>query len=116
MNSPGGRFYYALAEKYVDEVKGLINENKKVATIWHRNDGPLMLRLGLRALVKPDDPFPRKVNDITVRERLVHIANIIRRFDTPALAADIDVHLPVLFQMEGKSLNQILTFLESESW
>ena len=40
MNSPGGRFYYMLAEKYFDEVKRLINENKKVATIWHRNMDP----------------------------------------------------------------------------
>jgi subtilisin family serine protease len=115
MNSPGGRFYYALAEKYFDEVKRLINENKKVATIWHRNDGPLMLRLGLRALAKPDDPLPRKVNDITIRERLIRIANIIKRFATDALAAEIDLHLSVLFQMEGRSVNQILSFLESEN-
>lgn len=114
MSSPGGRFYYSLAEKYVDELRSLINENKKVATIWHRNDGPLMLRLGLRALAKPDSPLPRKVNDVSVRERLVRIAQIIRRFATASLAADLDVHLPVVFQMEGKSINQILSFLESQ--
>lgn len=116
MNSPGGRFYYALADKYVDEVRNLINENKKVATVWHRNDGPLMLRLGVRFFARPDDPLPRKVNDITVRERLVSIANIIRRFATPALVAELDLLLPVLLQMEGKSINQILTFLESDNW
>jgi subtilisin family serine protease len=114
MNSPGGRFYYALAEKYVDEVRNLINENKKVATVWHRNDGPLLLRLGWRFFFKPNDPLPRNVNDVTVRERLVSIANIIRRFASPALASDIDLHLPVLFQMDGKSINQILNYLESE--
>ena len=74
-----------------------------------------MLRLGLRALAKPDDPLPRKVNDITVRERLVRIANIIKRFATDALAAEIDLHLPVLFLMEGRSIDQILSYLESEN-
>ena len=117
MTSPGGRFYYALAEKYVDEIRSLIDENKKVATIWHRNEGPLMLRLGLRALAKPDDPLPRKVNDVSVRERLVRIVEIIRRFASDALIADMDLHLPVVFQMEGKSINQILSFLDSKnSW
>ena len=117
MTSPGGRFYYALAEKYIDEIRTLINENKKVATIWHRNEGPLILRLGLRALAKPDDPLPRKVNDVSVRERLVRIAQIIRRFASHSLIADMDLHLPVMFQMEGKSINQILSFLDSKnSW
>ena len=115
MSSPGGRFYYALAEKYIDEVRTLINENKKVATIWHRNEGPLLLRLGLRAIVKPDDPLPRKVNDVSVRERLGHIAQIIRRFASEALVADMDLHLPVVFQMEGKSIHQILAFLHSKN-
>lgn len=114
MNSPGGRFYYALAEKYLDEIRDLINGNKKVATIWRRNDGPLMLRLGLRAVLKPDDPLPRKINDLSVRDRLARIAGIIRRFATGSLAADIDLHLPFLFQMEGKSINQIMSILESK--
>ena len=115
MSSPGGKFYFALAEKYIDEIRTLINENKKVATIWHRNDGPLMLRLGLRALAKPDDPLPRKVNDMSVRERLVRIAQIVRRFASDALVADMDLHLPIVFQMEGKSINQILSFLHSKN-
>ena len=117
MSSPRGRFYYALAEKYSDEIRTLINENKKVATVWHRNEGPLLLRLGLRAIAKPDDPLPRKVNDVSVRERLVRIAQIIRRFASEALVADMDLHLPVVFHMEGKSINQILAFLQSSnSW
>ena len=31
MSSPGGKFYFALAEKYIDEIRTLINENKKMA-------------------------------------------------------------------------------------
>jgi hypothetical protein len=114
MNSPGGRFYYALADKYFDEIQSLINNNKKVATVWHRNDGPLLLRLGLRAIMKPDDPLPGKINDLSVRERLIRIGGIIRRFATGSLAADIDIHLPVIFQLEGKSINQIISFLDSK--
>ena len=111
MNSPEGMSYYALAEKYSDEIRSLINGNKRVATLWHRNDGPLLLRLGLRALTKPDAPLPRKINDVSVRERLIRMVEIIRRFATAPLVADIDVHLPVVFQMEGKSINQVISCL-----
>jgi hypothetical protein len=43
----------------------------------------------------------------------MRIAQIIRRFATASLAADIDLHLPVALHMEGKSINQIISFLNS---
>lgn len=117
MESSGGKFYYSLATKYADELLDLINNNKKVATVWHRNDGPLLLRLFGRLILKTEKPLPAIVNGKTVKDRLQNIAGILKRFASPTLNADIDMQLPVLIQMQGKSVHQIMDYLKSEtSW
>jgi subtilisin family serine protease len=117
MTSPGGQFFFKLGERHGNELFGLINHNKKVATVWHRNDGPLMLRLFGRLILKKEKPLPTLVNGKTIMERLHNIAAILKRFASPTLNADIDQQLPVLIQMQGKSVLQIMDYLKSEtSW
>jgi minor extracellular serine protease Vpr len=117
MESSGGKFYYSLATKYAEELLDLINNNKKVATIWHRNDGPLLLRLFGRLILKTEKPLPAIVNGKAVKERLQNIAGILKRFASPTLNNDIDQQLPVLIQLQGKSVHQIMDYLKSEtSW
>jgi subtilisin family serine protease len=115
LNSPGGRYYVSLAEKHFPELDRLINENKKVATVWHRNDGPLLLRMVMRTLIKPDEPIPVRLNQKRIGDRLVRIAEIIKRFASTDLEQDIGLHLPVLLQCEGISMNQVIAYLGSKS-
>lgn len=112
LNLPGGRFYAALAEKHFDEIRTLVNTNKRVAVVWHRNGGPLLLRQALRAINNIDEPFPKEIEGLSVRERLERIIAIIRRHGSELLNADLETHAAALWAFEGMSINQMLERLE----
>ena len=44
---PTGHLYASLVSRHVDEVLRLINTNRRVATVWHRNGGPALVRAAL---------------------------------------------------------------------
>ena len=107
-----GRAYARLFDKHFDEIYELINTNKRVATIWHRNLGPSMLSQAMRAASEPDVPTPRMLNGRPVRECLANIANILIRYGSATLAADIESNHDRLWAFEGLSVDEILDQLE----
>ena len=45
LETEGGRRYGELVRRHVEEVRTMINTNKRVAVVWRRNDGPLLAQL-----------------------------------------------------------------------
>lgn len=109
--SPVAQQYMALVETHFDEVMGLINSNKRVATVWHRNGGPMVVRAVLRSLAFHDEPLPEVINGVSLRDRLTPFINIVRRYAGAELAQAIDRHEPLLWQLQGKSLDEIEAML-----
>ncbi|MFW5943606.1 MAG: S8 family serine peptidase, partial [Chloroflexota bacterium] len=103
--SPAARHYADLVETHFEEVMRLINTNKRVATVWHRNGGPMIVRAVLRSLAFHDEPLPEIINGVSLRERLTPFINIVRRYAGPQLVCDIEQHEALLWQLPGKSLD-----------
>jgi subtilisin family serine protease len=86
---PGLMLVAALVSEHVDEVLRLINTNKKVATVWHRQGGPLLVRHLLYG--RPDDtPLPTVVGGCDVSNLFRNFLPILSRFGSTRLQADID--------------------------
>jgi subtilisin family serine protease len=113
LDLPQGQTYVNLVRKHVQEVRTLINTNRRVATVWLRRNGPEIMRSVLYASYDPDRPLPEQVNDKPVVQSLREIFAILQRYGSEALRADIDRHGPALLQLQGMSFNQILASLRA---
>ncbi|MCB0576359.1 MAG: S8 family serine peptidase, partial [Saprospiraceae bacterium] len=107
---PGSRFYQDLVASHFHEVRNLINTNKRVATVWHRNGGPALIRMGMQAAFQPDKPLPVEWEGVPISERIERISAIIKRYGSGQLIRDLDEHIQGWFWVlrEGFSVRQLL--------
>ena len=138
---PAGHHWAALVSRHFDEVLRLINTNRRVATIWHRNGGPALVRA---ALTLAEDParasIPAGVGGVPLALPLDRIFDSWRRLalapagrrhrslsrrgpDPPGAIAAIDPHGPLLrgltmatkagtLELIARELGQVLAPLE----
>jgi subtilisin family serine protease len=106
---PAGHLYASLVSRHFDEVLRLINTNRRVATVWHRNGGPSLVRA---ALAIADDPggvrLPETANGKPLAPQLERILDSWRRFATPGLVADIDRYRAHIVGLPGCALHDAL--------
>lgn len=90
----------SLFSRHLSEVRRLINTNRRVATLWHRADGPQLLRrLGLGA---SDPTAPTPLRHRADRDTLNRLFEQLVRFGSHRLAASVRAHGP-----------RVLTLLEA---
>lgn len=114
MATAQGRFYASLASKHADEIWELVNHNKRVATVWHRNGGRKMITLANQLLSNPSEPIPTEIDQIATQERLGNIAEKFYQYGSSQLKKDIEKVSAEIFPMIGMSINQILELLSNE--
>lgn len=95
--APEGELCAALVSRHFSEVRRLINNNVKVAAMWHRADGPRMLRRLAVGTVEADAPAP--LRDHRDRAYLVRMLEQLHRHGSPLLRASIDRHQALLLRM-----------------
>ncbi|HRI59408.1 MAG TPA: hypothetical protein PK228_06785, partial [Saprospiraceae bacterium] len=98
------------------EVRNLINTNKRVATVWHRNSGPAIIRTGMQAAFQPDQPLPVEIEGISIIERLNRIAAILKKYGSETLMRDIEEHVKDSMWVlgEGFSVRQLLDLFKAQ--
>ncbi|MCW5921361.1 MAG: S8 family serine peptidase [Saprospiraceae bacterium] len=113
---PKARFYQDLVKRHFQEVRALINTNKRVATVWHRNGGPALIRLGMQSAFRPEQPLPIEIEGISLVERAHKIIGIIKRYGSEILIRDIEEHLNdwVWVLSQGFSLKQLLSVFKEQ--
>jgi len=117
-SAPKGRFYNDLVTRHFTEVHALINTNRRVATVWHRNGGPALIRMGMQAAYQQEQPLPVEIEGVRLSDRLFRIADIIKRYGSEDLVRDIDEHVKdwITVVGEGFSVRQLLElFKEKEA-
>jgi hypothetical protein len=96
--------------RHVHEVLRLINSNRRVAAVWHRNGGPALVRTALRVA---DDPagavLPAELAGASMTGQWARILASWRRHASPALAADIDAHREAVLEFPGRTLQAIVS-------
>jgi hypothetical protein len=113
--TPEGSEYADLVKRHFAETQRLVNSNRRVATVWHRNRGPQILQAFLNMLQRRDARLPKEINGQAFVDCLERIKQGIARYASPALAADLARFAPRLQSFAGLSYTQVLSELRSES-
>lgn len=111
LQTPTGQHYAYLVQKHFEELRTLVNTNRRVGTVWVRAGGPSIVRHLLQALYTPDEPVPSVINGKSLVESVNRFLAVLRRYGSPALRADLDRYSQVILQFEGLSYNQFLAQL-----
>jgi hypothetical protein len=78
---PDGEHLAAAASRHLSEVRRLINGNRRVATMWHRANGPGLLR----SLLAPDAPGCCPAVGERERRYLYRFFEQLERYGSPRL-------------------------------
>jgi hypothetical protein len=106
--TPGGQFYGALVMRHLSECMALVDTNRRVATVWHRNGGPAIANGLLRMLRIPGQRIPSTINGMPLADCLQQIGSALARYGSPALAADIAAHGPEIIRLAGATYPELL--------
>ena len=106
-----GKLYAELVAKHQIEVRDLINNNKRMATIWHRNNGPQILNEGLLALGDATKVLPSELNGIALTDSVTKIVKAMQKYGSTGLREDIIRYQPPLAELPGMTYPQLLNRL-----
>jgi hypothetical protein len=109
--TPEGQRYGPLIMRHLDEAQNLVNTNRKMATVWHRNGGPAIADALLRMVEVPGQRIPPVINGTPLADCLQQIASALARYGSDALAADIKAYGPALAQLAHLTYPELLTAL-----
>jgi hypothetical protein len=109
--TPAGMRYRELIERHFREAQTLVNKNRRVATMWHRNGGPEIVRGIVRMTQSANETLPAEINGKPLSESLTAIQHIFTRYGSPQFSADLQEYGPPLAQLAGLTYQQALDAL-----
>jgi len=93
---PGGEVQAALISRHFSEARRLLNHHPRIATMWHRGEGPAMLRRLLDGLLDPEAEAP--LRDASQRDYLLRFFEQLTRHGSAPLQATLAAHGAELLQ------------------
>jgi subtilisin family serine protease len=115
LQTPQGRELYRLGQRHLAELRELVNTNKRVATVWHRQHGPLVSHHAIRCYMMPQARMPLEVEGQPIQAGLERMAAILRRYGSPQMRADLDFALRLMSALPGKNLEEAIALLQTKS-
>jgi len=109
--SEAGRLMTVLWMRHSSELNRLVNGNRKVATLWHRNAGPALFQHAIRAAKLPAHAFPEALDGQPVEQRMATLLDLFGRYGSERLRADILAHRTALPPVGGRTYADILAQL-----
>jgi hypothetical protein len=114
LQTPEGQHCIGLFQRHQSEVRTLINTNKRVATVWHRNGGPRLLQRVLEIIKTPGQVMPIEVEGQPFADRMSRIINAFMKYGSAELARDcLDVRA-ALINLGGRTYHEILASLRAD--
>jgi hypothetical protein len=86
---PRGRLIHDLYFRHHMEVRELIDTNRRVATVWHRQSGPGMIQSVLDAVRSRTNPVAEDIRGASWSERVRAVLAIFHQFGSSSLKYDI---------------------------
>lgn len=106
-----GGWYADLYYRYRDEVEGLINGNRHMATIWHRRGGAALMHAFGRVLRQPTERVPATLDGRSLADCLAGFARALARFGSEPLKRDLAAVQPTVPDVSGLCYSEILEAL-----
>jgi len=100
MRNPTGQLVAALVSEHVDEVRRLIDTDRRVLVAWHRMHGPVLLRL-LVSDIDRDVPIPARLAGRPVADGLARFLDALARAGGPGLRAAVAEHRELVLGLPG---------------
>jgi subtilisin family serine protease len=100
---PSWNLCAALVSQHFDEVKRLIDNNRRVAAVWQRHGGPALVRDIAFADRPPDPPIPATLDAGDSGTLVASLLRVLLRFGGDQLRADIVRHASLVQALPGAS-------------
>ena len=104
---PSWNLCAALVSQHYDEVKRLIDTNRRVAAVWQRHGGPALVRGIFFAQQLPDPPIPAGLAGGEPGALVPSLLRVLLRFGGEALRADIARHAPLMLALPGSRWDEL---------
>jgi subtilisin family serine protease len=115
LRSREGRVLYERGRKHWEEARALVNADKRVATVWHRNHGPLVLHHVIRATMLPHVALPRELEGEELHLRAARLVTALEKRASKELIEALHATLPFVARLQGRTLLEIVELFESRS-
>jgi hypothetical protein len=108
-----GREYAVILKRHFAEAQALVDKNRRVAAVWHRSGGPLILNAVLRMIQFRDERLPDAINGKPLADCLGSFQKILTRYASPAFSADLRKYAPRLASYGGMTFPELIAALQS---
>ena len=106
-DNPVWQVFAALVSTHADEVRELINTKKRVATVWHRNGGPKVLRSLMSIAPDADAQLPATLAGYDVARLLQQLLATAKRYAGTMLMRDIERWGGFIAELPGVRLSEL---------
>jgi hypothetical protein len=108
LQTEAGQRYAQIVMRHQSEVRSLIDTNRRVATAWHRNDGPTIVQKMIRAVEMREVPIPSLIKDQLVADCIEKILNVLSKYGSKELRSSIEIVKPAFKRLGGMTYGQWL--------
>ncbi len=103
-----GRAFLQVWLRHSDELNGIVQSQRRVATVWQRHNGPALLRLVARAPLEPTMILPDALDGVPVREGLATFLDQVERYASAELQRELVAHRDLLLSLPGRSYQEVM--------
>jgi hypothetical protein len=111
--SPSLRLALALVSAHVDEIRALVNENRRVAAVWRGQGGPVLMRHLLEAPIEAEPIIPAEIGGVSVGALLTKLLAILQRHGGERLRADVARYREFVVSTPGARLSDLDQLVEA---
>jgi tRNA A37 N6-isopentenylltransferase MiaA len=109
----GGRRYLEYFFRHNEEIRRLINANKRVAVAWQRNHGPQLFQSLILTVQDTTARLPHDIEGRTLASCIDGILDAILTYGSTELQRDIVREAPDVSVLSGLSYKQLLEYLDT---
>jgi subtilisin family serine protease len=113
LRTEDGQRIFELGRAHWEEARALVNTHKRIAAVWHRNYGPLLLHHIARSAMLPDVMLPREIEGEEISIRAARIVSALEAHASRELRAALHTTLPWVARLQGKTLLEVAQMLEA---
>lgn len=96
-----------LVSTHFDEVKRLIDTNRRVGAVWQRHGGPMLVRHIVLSREQPDPPLPEWIGDKPTAVLIEKLIAILARYGGTDLKADTERYRDFVRRLPGLQIAEI---------
>ena len=108
-----GQHLSRLIAHHVNEVRALIDSQKRVGAVWQRVAAADLLRAVLSGLRCPERPVAEFVSGMSLPERISAITRVLKRYGSQELVADLHSVSGFVAELSGKSYDELLEWAKA---